>query len=131
MGAKTLFFQFSSPHSFEQIQEAAFKSFLPLGGQIIKTDNGLRITQGKEGVTFGFTADFDATLTISQPKEGKYDLVCIVHWKLNTLSIVCLIVGAFVFGILWIIPLLHLFIDPSSVYNQAMFNIPNLLPSTD
>lgn len=130
MGAKSLFFQFSSPHTFEEVQEAAARSFLPLGGQIMKTSNGLTITQGKEGVNFSFTADFDATLTISQTKEGQYDLFCNVHWKLNTLSIVCLIIGAFVFGILWIIPLLYLFIDPSSVYNQAMFNIPNLLANT-
>lgn len=127
MGSKTLFFQFSSPHTLEQVQEAGFKAFLPLGGQITKLGNGLRIIQGKEGIQFGFSADFDTSLTINQTKEEQFDLICAVNWKMNSLSIACLIIGFFVFGILWIIPLLSLFIDPSGKYNQALFSIPGLL----
>lgn len=127
MGSKTVFFQFSSPHSLEEVQDAAYRAFSPLGGQIMKLGNGLSIKDGKEGVQFGFTADFDANLIMNQPKPEQYDLVCTINWKMNTLSIACLVIGIFVFGILWIIPLLHLFIDPSSLYQQAMHNIPYIL----
>lgn len=127
MGSKTVFFQLSSPYSLEKVQDAAYRAFIPLGGQIIKLGNGLSIKDGKEGVQFGFTADFDATLTINQPKPEQFELVCIINWKMNTLTIASLVIGIFVFGILWIIPLLHLFIDPSSLYQQAMHNIPYIL----
>jgi hypothetical protein len=129
MGSKSVFFQFSTPHSLEEIIDAAQRSFLSLGGQVTKVGNGLSIKDGKEGVQFGFTADFDATLMISQPKPEQYDLVCTINWKMNTLTIACLVVGFIVFGILWIIPLLHLFIDPRSQYEQALRTIPSLLRS--
>lgn len=127
MGSKTLFFQFNAPNTLDQVQEAANKAFIPLGGQITKLGNGLRIVQGKEGVQFAFTADFDATLTINQTKDDQFDMICAVNWKMNSLSIACLIIGIFVFGILWVIPALSLFIDPSSRYNQAMYSVPSFL----
>jgi hypothetical protein len=127
MGSKTVFYQFDSPHTKEEVQDAAMRAFLPLGGQIIKMNNGLSIKDGKEGVQFGFTADFEANLMINQPKQDHYELVCTINWKMNTLTIACLIIGIFVFGILWIIPVLFLFIDPSSLYQQTLVNIPFLL----
>jgi hypothetical protein len=127
MGSKTLFFQIESPQPIAEIQEAAIRAFMPLGGQIMKMGNGLEITQGKEGVQFGFSADFDASLMIREDSPQHFELMCTVNWKMNSLSWVCLIVGIFVFGILWIIPLLSLFIDPSGVYNRTMYMIPGLL----
>lgn len=127
MGSKMLFFQFNSSHSLSEVQDAAYKSFVPLGGQVIKTGNGLSIKEGKEGIQFGFAADFDSTLLINHSNPDHYDLSCTINWKMNTLTIICLVVGAFVFGILWIIPLLYLFINPSTIYNEALFRIPSIL----
>ena len=127
MGSKTLFFQLESPKSVSEVQEAAQKAFIPLGGQIIKIGDGLQITQGKEGVQFGFSADFEATLIIREASPQHYELMCTVNWKMNSLSWICLIVGIFIFGILWIIPILSLFIDPSSAYNKALYSIPVFL----
>lgn len=127
MGSKTVFYQFDSPHTLEEVQDAAMRAFLPLGGQVIKMGNGLSIKDAKEGVQFGFTADFDATLNINQTKQDHYELICSINWKMNTLAIACLVIGIFVFGILWIIPALFLFIDPSSLYQQTLVNIPHLL----
>ena len=127
MGSKTLFFQIETKKSLAEIQEAATRAFMPLGGQIMKVGTGLNIKQGKEGVQFGFAADFDATLMIRESSPEHYELMCTVNWKMNTLSIVCLVVGIFVLGVLWIIPILGMFIDPSSAYNKALYTIPAIL----
>lgn len=127
MGSKTLFFQVETSEPIEKIQDAAVRAFMPLGGQINKIGNDLQISQGKEGVQFGFSADFDATVIIRETSQQKYELLCTVNWKMNTLSIICLVVGFFIFGILWIIPILSLFVDPTSSYNMALYSIPNFL----
>jgi hypothetical protein len=127
MGSKTLFHQFNSDHTMDEVLDAAYRAFIPLGGQVMKMGNGLAIKDGKEGVQYGFSADFEAQLNIHKSGENQYNLTCTVNWKMNTLTIVCLVIGIFVLGILWIIPLLYLFIDPSSAYNQAMFSIPTIV----
>ena len=127
MGSKTVFYQFSSQHSMQEVENAAYRAFIPLGGEITKLGNGLSIKNGKSGVQYGFTADLDATLTISQPSPDQYELICAVNWKMNALTIISLIVGIFVFGILWIFPLLYLFIDPSTQYQQSLTNVRYML----
>jgi hypothetical protein len=127
MGSKTLFFQLESQKSLAEVQEAASRAFMPLGGQIMQMGSGLEIKQGKQGVQFGFAADFDASLMTRESSPQHYELMCTVNWKMNALSWVCLVVGLFAFGILWIIPLLTLFIDPSGAYNTALYSVPALL----
>lgn len=126
MGSKILFNVINSDRSAEEIVAAIQKSAMLLGGQVIRlNDTTLRIVNGKEGVQFGFSADFEATININPKPENRYEVISNVSWKMNTLSWVCFIVGFFVFGILWIIPLLHLFIDPSKNYNNIIFMAAN------
>ena len=97
MGSKTYFFQLESTETIEKIQDATMRAFMPLGGQITKIGKDLQISQGKEGVQFNFTADFDSTIVIRESSPNKYELMCTVNWKMNTLSIICLVVGIFIF----------------------------------
>jgi len=127
MGSKTLYFQFETEKSLSEVRDAAIKAFTPLGGQIMKVGDGLRIIQGKEGVQFGFVADFEASVMIQETSPNHFEIVCNVNWKMNTFSWICLIIGIFAFGILWIFPLFSLFIDPSSQYNNSLFMIPKML----
>lgn len=127
MGSKMVFYQFDSEKSIDEVREAAIKAFTPLGGQIAPLGNGLIIKDGKEGVQFGFAANFEATISITESKPGKFNLNCAINWKMSTLTIVCLVVGIFVFGILWVVPLLFLFIDPSQVYQNALISVNSYL----
>jgi hypothetical protein len=127
MGSKTVFYQFQTTKSLSEVQDATSRALIPLGGQITRYGTGFQINQGKNGVQFSFSADFDAVVNITQQSQDKYEIICNIHWKMNALSILCLIIGLFVFGILWVIPLLSLFIDPSQAYQNALFAIPNIL----
>lgn len=123
-----LFNVINSEKPNEEIILAIQKSAVVLGGQIVRlNENTLRIVNGKEGVQFGFAADLEATINIAQKPENRYEVVSNINWKMNTLSWVCLIVGLFVFGILWVIPLLYLFIDPAKAYNNVIFMAANQL----
>ncbi len=127
MGSKMVFHQIESNKPIEEIVEAATKALSPLGGQINPTVNGLQIIQGKNNIQFGFAADFDAILLINKSNSDKYTLNCTISWKMSTVTIACLIIGLFVFGILWIVPLLYLFIDPSQQYQNALMSISSYL----
>lgn len=127
MGSKLVFYQLETDKSMDEVKQAAVRAFTMLGGQVKPFGAGLQIIEGKNGVQFGFAADFDALFTINESKPGKYDLSCAVNWKMNTTTIICLVVGIFVFGILWIIPLLYLFIDPSQVYQTTLMSIKSYL----
>ena len=74
-------------------------------------------------MNFAFTANFTTDVTITPVSDDVYNIACNVNWKMNSLTIACLIIGVFVFGVLWIVPALHLFIDPSNVYNMALMSV--------
>ena len=112
MGSKIVIHQIESKKSMNDVRNAAIKAFTPLGGQISPLEDGLQIVQGKNNIQFGFAADFDAILNIVETKPEKFALNCTVNWKMSGTTIACLVIGFFVFGILWIVPLLYLFIDP-------------------
>ncbi len=126
MGSKMLFNVLNTDKPIEEITSAIQKSVMVLGGQIVRlNENTLRIVNGKEGVQFGFAADLDATINITSKPDNRYEVITNINWKMNTLTWICFIVGFFVFGILWIVPLLYLFIDPSKAYNNAIFMAAN------
>ena len=129
MGSKILFQQVVCENSFDEVKEATIQALSILGGQINRIGNGFQVDQGKNGVQFGFAADISATVNIIESAPSKFDITCSLNWKMNNLSIICLIVGIFVFGILWIVPLLYLFVDPGQAYQAALNSIPFRLPS--
>jgi hypothetical protein len=127
MGSKTVFFSLETNKSIEQIWQAIKESHVLLGGTVYQQGNGLQIKQGTAGVSFAFAANFDAFVNLRQSGENKYEIITTINWSPNGLLWACLVIGFFVFGILWIVPLLYLFIDPSQVYQQALFRAQSML----
>jgi hypothetical protein len=128
MGSKTLFYQIETQKSREEVVAATKNALVMLGGTPQnRGDNNIFVLQANNGVNFAFTADFETMVSVQENKPGRFDLLVNVNWKPNAVFWVCLIVGFFIFGILWIIPFLYLFIDPSSAYQQLFFTVQNLL----
>lgn len=122
MPSKLLYQIIETDKTLDEVSAALKNNAMTLGVEAVQlSNNSIRIVNGKEGVQFGFAADFDATITVNQKPENRYEVLSNITWKMNTLSWICLIVGLFVFGILWVIPLLFLFIDPSKAYNNYVF----------
>ena len=127
MGSKTVFYTLETDKPLSQVKEATKNSLMFLGGTLFEQGDGFQIKQGANGVNFAFAANLDAFVSVRQSAANKFDFFGTVNWSPNTLFWACLIIGVFVFGILWIIPLLYLFIDPSTAYQQALFRIQGML----
>jgi hypothetical protein len=127
MGSKTVFYTLTTDKTMPEVKEAARKSLMFLGGSLFEAGDGFQIKQGVNGVNFAFAANFETMLNIRQAAPNKYEFFANINWTPNTLFWVCLIVGIFVFGILWVVPLLYLFIDPSQAYQDALFRIQGML----
>jgi hypothetical protein len=127
MASKTVFYQFESTKNLVEVKQAVRKASSFLGGSIIERGDGFEIQQGVNGVNYAFAANFNAYININQTNPGKYQIQATINWNPNTLFWVCLVIGFFIFGILWIVPLLYLFIDPTSAYQQALFRVPSFL----
>lgn len=121
MGSKMVMTQITTKKSLAEVKEAVSRSLLVLGGTVQPYGDGFKITQGTNGVNFAFSATFDSMINIRQVREDVYEVVGNINWNPNTAFWACLVIGFFVFGILWIVPLLYLFIDPSSAYTQALY----------
>lgn len=128
MGSKILYTQVRTSASLEQVVDTFAQCLIPLGGTIAKFNNTLQLDNAKEGVQFGFAADFNSQAVVQQSAENTYNITMNIQWKMSTLTIICLIVGFFVFGILWVVPLLYMFIDPSSTYNNYLLMLQSKLP---
>lgn len=127
MGSRTLYAQLVTEKPPHEIQEAIKTAFRSVGGIMQETPSGLDIKQGTNGVNFAFTADLWAHVGLRNIRENVYEIECTVQWKMNALSIICLIVGFFIFGILWIVPLLYLFVKPDDAYQQALYRVQTFL----
>ena len=127
MGSRTLYQQIVTERSLEEVKEAVRTSFRSLGGTLIDTPGGISLKQGNQGVQFAFTADLMAYVNVREVKENKYELECQLKWTMNALSIICLVIGIFVFGVLWVVPLLYLFLKPDDAYQQALQRVQTFL----
>jgi len=128
MGSKTIFHQIETTKPLDEVKAAAEKVLTMMGGTVIDRGDGFQVNQAKNGINFSFTADFETFVSIRENKPGKYEFLVNASWKPNALFWVCFVVGFFIFGILWIVPFLYLFIDPTPAYQQALFSINNFLP---
>ncbi len=128
MGSKILYTQVRTSASLEQVVDSLAQCLLPLGGAISKSNNVVQLEGGKEGVQFGFTADFSSHAVVQLSGTDTFNITMNIQWKMNTLTIICLIVGVFSAGILWIVPLLFFFVDPASVYNYYLLMFQSKLP---
>ena len=126
MGTKTVFYTIESENSLVEMKAKLKQSLLFLGGTLVDYDTGFQLKQGTNGVNYAFAANFEAMISIRQPALNKYEIWCAINWSPNTLFWICLVVGVFVFGILWIVPILYLFIDPTSAYQNALFRVQSM-----
>lgn len=127
MGSKTLYTEIKTTKPMSEVQDAMRDAFKSLGGTLTETPMGLNIKEGTNGVSFAFSASFDATANLRQINDENYELACSINWSLSVLSVLCLIIGFFVFGILWIVPLLYLFVNPTDAYQQVLNRIQILV----
>lgn len=127
MGSKTVFYTLETDKSMAQVREATKKSLLFLGGVLLEQGDSFQIKQGANGVNFAFTANLDALINVRQSAPNKYEFFGTINWSPNGLFWACLIIGFFIFGILWIVPMLYLFLDPSQAYQQTLFRVQGLL----
>jgi hypothetical protein len=128
MGSKIVYYQFTTDQPIDVVMNAAKRSLMLVGGEMQAFGNNLNITQGNQGVNFAFTANLEAIVSVKEAPNDQIEVMANINWKPNGIFWACLIIGFFIFGILWIIPLLYLFLDPTSTYQQALFSIPNNLP---
>lgn len=123
MGSKMVFHTFENEKSLTDVKAATKRSLAMLGGTLMEHDNSFQLKQGTTGVRYAFAANFDALINVRQSAPSKYELTGTINWSPNRLFWGCLIVGAFVFGVLWIVPILYLFIDPMQAYQQALMRV--------
>ncbi len=126
MGSKMVYHRIQTQHTLPEVHEALKRSLLFLGGSVIDAGNGFRVMQGANGVNFAFAAKFDSLIDIRESQPGNFDITANVSWSANGTFWLCLIAGFFLF-FPWIVPILYLFIDPSSAYQQAFFQAQNSL----
>lgn len=128
MGNKTVFYTFESDHPLPKVREAVQKSLILLGGMVMDQGDGFEVRQAINGVNFAFAANFSAYVNIKHSAPNKYELLCNINWSPNGVFWVCLIAGLFLF-VPWIVNLFYLFIDPTQVYQQALFRAQSFLSS--
>jgi hypothetical protein len=127
MGSKTIFHQLESNKTLDEVKVATQKALMMMGGTVQPRGDGFQLLQANNGINYAFAAEFDTFVSIRESKPGKFEILVNANWKPNVLFWICLVVGFFIFGILWIVPILYLFIDPTSAYQQALFTINNFL----
>jgi hypothetical protein len=127
MGAKTIFAEIRTNKSLEEVKVATKETFRTLGGVIQDTPYGFQIEGGGAGINFSFVATINAVVVVKQQSPGLYRIEAMIAWNPNALVWICLVVGFFMFGILWVVAALYLFVDPAPVYNRLMLQTERLL----
>lgn len=127
MGSRTLYAQVVTEKSADEVWNAVQTAFRSVGGTMQMTPSGVEIKQGVNGVSFAFSADITAQVNLRQVRDQVYEIECALQWKMNALSIICLVIGFFVLGILWIVPLLYLFVKPEEAYEQSLHRVQTYL----
>lgn len=127
MGTKTVMYSINTQRSLPEVKQALIRALMPLGGVVTDMGEYVQIKEGKNNVNFGFTANFDAMVNIRQSAPDRYDFFGTINWNPSTIFWVCLVLGFILFGIAWIVNLLYFFIDPTAVYQQALYQTQSFL----
>jgi hypothetical protein len=128
MGNKSLYTQITTNQDQSEIWQAISTALTAVGGRQEPVPGGLKIKEGKLGVNFGFTLETEAVIGLRDLGSNRYEIECHLKWKPASIVWICLIVGFFIFGILWIVGLLYLLAKPSEPYEQALHRVQGLLP---
>ena len=128
MAAKTLYQQVTTSKNLDELKQTAMEAFRSVGGTMQETLDGFQIKQGVNGVNFAFTAKMDANVRLREIKPNeKYEIECLINWSPSVVVWVCLLIGLFVLGALWLVAALYLFINPGEAYMQALNRTQQLL----
>ena len=130
MGSKSLYAQITTNQDQSGIWQAISTALTAVGGRQEPVPGGLKIKEGKLGVNFGFTLETEAVIGLRDLGSNRYEIECHLKWKPASIVWICLIVGFFIFGILWIVGLLYLLAKPSEPYEQALHRVQGLLPQS-
>jgi hypothetical protein len=128
MGSAILNHVIVTDQPVDQVFEATRRSLDLLGGLTTPTSTGFWVVQGVQGASFGFTSNTTADIQVRQLDARRYEVVARVNWQASAVVIVCMIVGFFVFGILWLVGLFYLLYNPTVIYQQALQRIETFLP---
>jgi hypothetical protein len=131
MASKTFVTRIHTDQAVVAVQDATIATLRTLGGSIQQNGIGFELTQASQGVTFAFIANFTTLVTIRSLHRDTYEVECIVQWSPNWLFWLCVILGVFAFGVLWVIPILYFFIDPTDIYQQALYRIQGYFPQNN
>ena len=130
MGSKSLYTQITTNQDQSGIWQAISTALSAVGGRQEPVPGGLKIKEGKLGVNFGFTLEMEAVVGLRDLGSHRYEIECHLKWKPASIVWICLIVGFFIFGILWIVGLLYLLAKPGEPYEQALHRVQGLLPQS-
>lgn len=127
MGSKSLSYTVTSNKKLDEIVLDVKSSFRPLGGVMRDFGtNGIEISGGKEGITFGFLYDIDSMIKIVDLGNNKFDIQCNINWKPNMIFWVCLIAGLFVL-VTWIANIAYAVMDPSKKYMETLYKLQSIV----
>ncbi|NER08681.1 MAG: SHOCT domain-containing protein [Okeania sp. SIO3C4] len=128
MPNRVLYKDVRSNENLDTVVEYSIQEFRILGGSIRRpAENVIFITSGKQGVRFGFTINVQAKITIDQFQNGIFNIKCLLDWNPSPLVWTCLTVGFFIFGILWIVAALFLFVNVVNVYQQILDRLETVI----
>ena len=130
MSSKSLYAQITTNQDQSGIWQAISTALTAVGGRQEPVPGGLKIKEGKLGVNFGFTLETEAVIGLRDLGSNRYEIECHLKWKPASIVWICLVVGFFVFGILWIVGLLYLLAKPGEPYEQALHRVQGLLPQS-
>ena len=128
MGSATVGVTINSSLTQDQVIDGLGASLRSLGGLVTRTPTGVIITDGALGVNFAFTARTQAQIDVRQIAADRFEVTGNLHWSPAAVVWICLVVGFFIFGILWLVGLFYLFYNPSQAYQGALLTLQNALP---
>mgnify|MGYP001363660800 CR=1 FL=1 len=125
MGNRYLSVYVESQKTHKQVKDGAAYIFRSMGGLVFETPSGFQISNGKFGISMGFTANLTANVQIQKIKEDRYEIQMFLNWNWATFMWVMLILGFLTGGFTVLLMFLYLFFDPAPAYNQMLYRIVN------
>lgn len=130
MGAAMVGVTINSPVSQIQLIDALGASLRSLGGLVTRTASGLHVSGGSLGVNFAFTAKTEAQFDVRQVAPDRFEVTGSLQWSPAAVVWICMVVGFFIFGILWLVGLLYLFYNPTQAYQACLLGLQNSVAGT-
>jgi hypothetical protein len=110
----------------EQIREATVNAFRRYGGGYQFTRDGFVYLHGKQGIPNGSLVNITSQFTIRKMDDDSYEVAASVSWTMNEWSIICIVLGFFIF-LFWIAPILYFTFDPTQSYQYALSRVQYIL----